>query len=356
MAGRVFLISGIALSILVVAYLATIVSFADIKTLLVQIDKSWLLVFLICSLTMSIGHVWRYNLLLSANEVRINPLILYLIVLVRNMGSDLLPARIGTAVYILLANRGLKIPLDKVTSSFGYALLFDYLVMAPLVVGLALIALSGNDSNWLAIMLFGLALTAIFALITFNTHRIAQYLTRLPAKGRVKDFLLKLELAVAQVNGARILGRVLLLTLVIRVFKYAGLYSVLMALLSSNPAAQMLSPLKALIGIYAAEVSASLPISGPAGIGTYQGVWLATFKLLGLPENLAAATGVSHHLLTQFYGYSLGIFALLSFLFIMKLTKRSFVSQATPGTRIGFLGGYALIVLVPLLLGWSLKN
>jgi len=82
-------------------------------------------------------------------------------------------------------------------------------------------------------------------------------------------------------------------------------------------------PAKALLGIFAAEISSTLPISGIGGIGTYQGAWLTAFHFLGFPEQLAALTSVSHHLFTQAYGYSLGIIAFMLLLVFSRTHRAS---------------------------------
>jgi len=348
--------TGLLITAAVVGYLIRTVSISDVIALISAADITWLLVFLVCSLVMSIGHTWRYNLLLASNGVQVNSFMLYLIVLVRNMGSDLLPARIGTAIYIVLANRGLKIPLEIATTSFGYAMLFDYLVMAPLVVVLALFALENGDPNGEMILLFGLFLSAAFLIITNYLPRIAKALPRLFRNGALKAFSERVAQGVEQVSKAQIMGRVLLLTLIIRIFKYAGLFAILMALLAPSGADSALSPAQAIIGIYAAEVSASLPISGPAGIGTYQGVWLATFRLLGLPENLAASTGISHHLITQVYGYSLGLLALGLFFLIVRVSGFNFTYPPQPTTRVSFAVRYLALLLFASVVIFSAKG
>ena len=72
-----------------------------------------------------------------------------------------------------------------------------------------------------------------------------------------------------------------------------------------------LLPASVFWGVCAAEVAASLPVSGLAGFGAYEGAWTIAFYNLGLTKELAAMTGVAHHLFTQVYGYSIGVLALL---------------------------------------------
>ena len=61
-------------------------------------------------------------------------------------------------------------------------------------------------------------------------------------------------------------------------------------------------------------MAASLPISGIAGFGAYEGAWAGVFILLGFPAAMAKATSLSHHLVTQLYGYLIGIASILTLL------------------------------------------
>ena len=76
-----------------------------------------------------------------------------------------------------------------------------------------------------------------------------------------------------------------------------------------------------LVGLVAAESSASLPVSGIAGFGAYEGVWAFTFEFLGFPEKIAQLTAISHHLFTQLYGYSIGALALM--LLLLPIASRA---------------------------------
>ena len=118
--------------------------------------------------------------------------------------------------------------------------------------------------------------------------------------------------------AAGVFFRIFLLSLLVRLAKYASLGVLLAALLKGSGFGDaLLSPSKVFLGIVSSEMSASLPVSGIAGFGAYQGTWSAAFTLLGMPASLAATTGVSHHLFTQAYGYSLGILALLALLALL---------------------------------------
>ena len=85
------------------------------------------------------------------------------------------------------------------------------------------------------------------------------------------------------------------------------------------------------MGACGAEFSASLPISGIAGFGAYEGTWAIIFTILGFPQKLAITTGISHHLITQVWGYSLGVICLaLLLLPLFKVRKLVFEKISSP--------------------------
>jgi len=73
-----------------------------------------------------------------------------------------------------------------------------------------------------------------------------------------------------------------------------------------------LSVPKVFVGIVSAEFAASLPLSGIAGFGAYEGTWAFVFRLLGFSGDLADLTALTHHLFTQIYGYLLGALSLIA--------------------------------------------
>jgi hypothetical protein len=57
-------------------------------------------------------------------------------------------------------------------------------------------------------------------------------------------------------------------------------------------------------------MSATLPIHGIAGFGTYETAWALGFGQLGLSSRVAILSGFATHLLSQLYDYSIGLLAL----------------------------------------------
>jgi uncharacterized membrane protein YbhN (UPF0104 family) len=98
----------------------------------------------------------------------------------------------------------------------------------------------------------------------------------------------------------------------IRLGKYLSLYLLLLALANQyGPEVQQrLSLGLVLFSLVAAEASASLPISGLAGFGAYEGVMMFVLRQAGLEPSQASLLPVTLHLITQSIDYSLGSLAL----------------------------------------------
>lgn len=291
------------------------VSLEEVLDVIVAADRRWVATFLLCSFAMSVFSAWRYLLLLEVVGYRAPRFAMYLVVLVRNLGSDLLPARIGTLIYVFLTTTRLAVPMPAALTSFGYAFAFDFVAMAPLILLAAFFALGEGALSPSVFVMGGVVLLlltggAVLALPILLRKVECVLGPRLPR--RHAQLVQSVRANVEQVAHAGILGRVFLLSISVRVAKYLGLYCFLIALLA--PRGYQLSELpfpKMFLGMSAAELSASLPIAGVAGLGTYQSTWIGVFSMLGFPLDLAALTSISHHLFTQAYGYSLGVLALL---------------------------------------------
>ena len=127
-----------------------------------------------------------------------------------------------------------------------------------------------------------------------------------------------------QVRKARRSGvffRLLFQSVIVRLTKYGTLYFFFYAL--THPYGYKLSDLsvpRVFLGLVSAEMAASLPVSGIAGFGAYEGTWASVFQILGFPGHVAKVTSVSHHLFTQLYGYGLGVAAIL--LLMLPVFKR----------------------------------
>ena len=82
----------------VFSYLLQTVSFREVIRSIKEVSHIALFLFVVCSLAATFFRAWRYKLLLSVSGYRVNRIALFLVVVVRNLFADLLPARIGSLV------------------------------------------------------------------------------------------------------------------------------------------------------------------------------------------------------------------------------------------------------------------
>lgn len=324
------------------AWLFSHVTPSEVAGLLRNVDPRGVALFLLASFTMSLFRLWRYLVVLRVSGYAPGRLALFLVVLVRNTFSDFLPARLGTLVYIYIVTARLGIPFGAATASFALAFVFDMMALAPLIAWAALSL--GGGPLW-ALIGFGALLAGVMAAALAMLPRLvglgSRWLGRLAFLGaarigRWRDGLAALTADLRKARQAGIYGKVLVLSIMVRVFKYASLYFFLFALVAPlGYGWSSLPPARAFAGLCAAEAAASLPVSGIAGFGAYEGAWALVFRLLLFPAQLAKSTSIAHHLFTQIYGYSLGLAALL--LLLLPFRRTAAAARPSPPTRGGAL-------------------
>lgn len=314
------LIFSLLTSIGVFSYLLTRISFTDVLEAIRNISVSWLFLFLLFSISMSVFRTWRYQLILHASGVHAASVPLFLITIVRNFFSDLLPARLGTLVYIYLVKSRLGLPLGPVVSSFAHAFIFDIISLSLLILP-AVATVAAGEMSRPVLVVSGLALTVASILVLVYLPWLCRVggmvvgmLKILPARFREKLIQMLADSAehLLKARQQGIYLRLLMLSFAVRVCKYGSLYALLLGLVL--PFGYMIADFpvnKVFLGLCSAELAASLPVSGIAGFGAYEGAWSLVFQLLGYPEQIAVVSSIAHHLLTQVYGYGLGGIALL---------------------------------------------
>jgi uncharacterized protein (TIRG00374 family) len=319
-----YIFSSLLLSCTVFVYLFTRITFDEITSVITQIPLNAIIMFIFFSLVMSICRAWRYLLLLRSANSNLRFFSLFLVTLVRNFFSDLLPARIGTLIYIYIVNKRLNVPLSSATSSFAICFLFDIIAVSLLGVSVSLCYFSSSRIFSIVIGV-GLFILLCTFLVLYLLPWFLEQIGKLIGKSRVLHRLQggRLEVIVdeirKEINTTKqtgIYGKVFALSLLVRFFKYVSLYALFIGLIVGLGESVKLFPLfKVVSGMIAAELSASLPVSGIAGFGAYEGTWAFVFQLLGYSEKLSVVTSISHHLITQVYGYGLGALAMLVLLF-----------------------------------------
>ncbi|MBU1276669.1 MAG: flippase-like domain-containing protein [Proteobacteria bacterium] len=288
----------------------------------------WLAGFLALFLGSMLLKALRYRLLLAASSLDKPPPFMGLVAVtfVSNLFVDLLPARSGSLAYIVFLNRKLAVGLPACFSSFAFSFIFDLIGMLPLFfLAIVLHSMAAGDQApllWALLgalaVIAGLALYLLEKVLALIARLVAWLALRLTGKAghwgrRLAEELAAMAGDVNRVKGQGVYGRVLLVSVAIRALKYLALYLLVAGLAAQWPdqAAQLTFPL-VLFALVAAEATASLPISGLAGFGAYEGVMMATLRGAGLAATQAALIPFGLHLLTQVIDYTLGGVALVA--------------------------------------------
>ncbi|MFU8780887.1 MAG: lysylphosphatidylglycerol synthase transmembrane domain-containing protein [Kiritimatiellia bacterium] len=318
-----FILLGFLLAGSIFYYLFSRITWGQVVDVWQQMDRRLVCLFVIVMIGHQWVRTWRYRIILQAMNQQIGWIRLFLTVLVRGVCVDMLPARTGELVYIYILRTRLGVDLGAATTSFALVFLFDILALAPLLL-LALfmvgIGTGGEVSLGMVVTFAAVLFVVSFALIFSLPQllRIGFMLCRrcLPCGTRIRRFccrlLVSMHCQVCQARRKGVYFPVFIQSLVVRFLKYAGYYVLLLSMVLPQGYQVVGWPFhKVFLGLVAAEMAASLPVSGVMGFGAYQGAWTLVFVLLGFPVTMAQVTSISHHLFTQVYGYVLGLCALM---------------------------------------------
>jgi hypothetical protein len=286
-------------------------------------------------------RTWRYQLLIrsSSAQAKVPFGELTLVTAVRNMLVDLLPARVGGLSYPLLLNRVVGVNLSHCLSSFTYGFIFDLISLGPLL-GLAVLwesLMTAPRYPWLW-ALSGLIL-AVGLLVLLFLEPMTKLLTHWserwsrPSPQPKSAWKKKLTVQLKEINHSfyslrksKIFWPLLGLSLVIRGIKYSLLYLMLTAVIEALLGQNIHLPfLMIIFGLMGSELAASLPLSGLAGIGFYEGILGTTLAGLGIQPAQGVSLALAMHLLTQVVDYSLGSGALAFLFYLWMIRKKKVV-------------------------------
>ncbi len=284
---------------------------------------------------------WRYRLLIrtSSQQIKVPFGGLTLVTAVRNMLVDFLPARVGGLSYPVLLNRVVGVDLSHCLTSFTYAFIFDLISLGPLL-GLAVLWDSLTTAPrypWLwalsgFILAVGLLVLMFLEPITKGLTHWSEGWSKpsAPAKSAWKENLTirlkEISHSFHTLKKSGIFWPLLGLSLLIRVIKYSLLYLMLTAVIDALLGQNLHLPfLMIIFGLMGSELAASLPISGLAGIGFYEGILGGTLAGLGIPPAQGVSLALAMHVLTQVVDYSLGSGALACLFYLWLVKKRKII-------------------------------
>ncbi len=287
------------------------VDLRELADWLLRVDRRYYAVYVGLALAGLLARSWRYQMLIG-RWVGFFPIVL--VTAARNFLVDLLPARIGSLSYVYLLTRRFGVPLDPVLSSFVLTFLYDLLAMS-LLVGLALTLQFGRFESGVALgFLASLLAAAVLSVFFWLARALRLVAARLRATGRGEALASRLEEAAREVGrsgGPAKVSALIGLSVLIRLLKFGAYWSLLLGVVGEHDlGARDLPFWTVFLGIAGAELSATLPIHGIAGFGTYETAWKLGFERLGVSPRVAILSGFATHLLSQIYDYSVGLVAL----------------------------------------------
>jgi hypothetical protein len=307
--GLRFLLS-LAVSAGLCALLLRQIDLHELARWLTHAEPKRLGIYAALSLVGLLARAFRYRMLIG-EWVGYGPLVL--VTAARNFLVDLFPARVGSLSYVYLLTRRFGAPLEPVLSSFVVTFFYDLFAMT-LLLGTAIVLELGRTRGALALgsaaVVLGAAVTMAFVTLVPALRRISAWV----GTSRGAWLAPRLERLAQEVERTKAGGGViglLAISFVIRFLKFAAYWALLLAVVHDQDlTARELPFWRVFLGIAGAELSATLPIHGIAGIGTYETAWSIGFQELGVSERVAILSGFATHLLSQLFDYSLGLIAL----------------------------------------------
>lgn len=293
------------------------------------------LAFMAIALAGVVLRSWRYRWLLKPYPISWENIIL--VTFIRNLFVDLFPARIGSLSYIYLLNKRLNFSFEVATSTLVIAIIFDFITLSPfLFVSFFAVGIASPNLPLSTLLLASLIFFLVICLILWKISQIFSLLgkglsflsrsLRLESQKWVRISSEKIQLIkdhLVQSKKRKILFPLFFLSLFIRLAKYGSLYFLLYSLLRSHGLSlERISFWKTILGTTGAELTSALPVKGIGGFGTWESAWALTFRLMNFDSRLAILSGIGVHLLTNLFEYSLGIAAILIFVFPLLKEKK----------------------------------
>ena len=336
----------------------------DIAAIIRGIPFWVILLTLMCQLLQTWFRAVRYSLFLQQGDIRPEFKRLLAVTFARNMFVDLLPSRTGEVSYLILLKRLLGERMAKGIASMGASFAFDLvalLVLIVVVLGVSVMVGSGMSHQSLVIPLVLIVVLACYLFFYGYSQLMCvtrSLRTRLMTGGilfRLNRIAEETDTSITEIRRQRGLWKVFLLSMGIRVFKYAGMLLLLYFILDASFLAMEVGKLGSLfLGIVAGEASASMPIPTFMSFGTYEAGASFTLQSLGYSVQASVIAVFITHLISQSIDYSLGIGALwLSWVMgwfgkakIAPQLNRRAIARVVMGVLFLLLSGVVALVLL----------
>lgn len=293
--------------------------------------------YLVLSLFALFIRAARYRLLIAMSGEENVPTLkqMALVTGIRNMIVDMLPARLGELGYLGLLNKGYGVKLENCASSLTVAIAFDFIALLVVVFLIVVKQLLGGElQGWAlgamatAIVLSVVALVGLFVITPWFSRWLSQ---QFPAKS--PDSLWAKALALltnfsSSLQSVRASGKtlqVLILSIVIRLMKYLGMYLLFLGVTNQSFQELAALPVEHAVGaLIGGEIGASLPVPTFMSFGAYEAGSALVFQLLGVTNQAAAVVSMlCVHIWSQLMDYLVGGVLLAVFISIVRKGKSS---------------------------------
>jgi uncharacterized membrane protein YbhN (UPF0104 family) len=260
-------------------------------------------------------RAWRFALLLPRG-IDVRPAPFLAVCGAHTLAAFVLPAKIGEAAFVLYARRAAGIPAAAGLAALVVSRLLDVAVLA-LGFALACFALRASGSfphlGWLVPL--GAGLTAVAAAtfaLTLRSEllaRLASWLLRATPLGRTRlgsraaERVDRLAAALRDCGADGRLARAALVSAPIWLVIF--LFCAVLARALGLPAETTLA--EAAFGSSLAILTSLIPVSAFANFGTLELGWTLGFGVLGVPHDLALATGLGLHAVQLVHIVALGL-------------------------------------------------
>jgi len=318
----------VGFGIFLVIFLLRGISFTDIKNAIVNSYKPSLISAFVIVFISDIFRAYRMQILVGTNKIRLQDM--FLVALIRNAFTMVLPARTGELSYVYVMTKKFKFPVEVGISTlalvmvFDLAIVFSLIVIAIIIVWITIGFGSLAISSWPVIMIAGVLLIVsllllfyLSAIIRFFLNLISKLMLKTRA-GRSKAVqyiykkLFDINESIELIKQRKIYGKVYFYSIICRVLKFVAYYMVIHAIL--QPMGYGFLSLNFWIIFLAtvvAEISAVLPTHALAGFGTYEGAFALAFVALGFPASLSKIVGFSYHITMLSFSVILGVLSMI---------------------------------------------
>ena len=315
---------------------------------------------------------YRYQMLISMSGEHNVPTFRQMILVtgVRNMVVDMLPARLGEFGYVAILNRGYGVKLQHCMSSLTVAVALDFVALLFVILLVIVKQTIGVGSElgiegWaigallMALILAISALVGLFVITPLVSKWLNSYfensIQQQTLLGKLINLLNDFSQSLLLVRKARRASKLILLSFVIRVLKYFGLFLLFQAV--ASPSFQVLAQLpleKIISALIGGEIGASLPIPTFMSFGVYEAGSAFVFQILGVGQlAVVVVVMLCVHICSQSMEYLIGTLFLVSIILLNRRTKQTpreakvrpeviLVSNATAGLI--FIAGSLMFV------------